>query len=1006
MKKKLTALFLALTLPLSLFTASVSAKDNSDTVDIIVELDAPSGIDRNIFARICMGISELIIPELECGYIYDTLLCGFHAMLPEKHIERLESLGFVNSVYISGYYEALGSDEDMYPAKYIGFDAADEYGLSGDGVKVAVIDSGFDVNHPAFDIKVTDTVDLSVFDEKFAPQRLNAQQFGTTASSMKISSKLPFAFDYFSNDTGVSSASTHGTHVAGIIGAGKTELSHMTGIAPECQLMLMKIFDDNGSNGYDHLMIAAMEDAIKLDADIINLSLGHYAGSSDPTRTINLAAVLESASEHGCTVVAAVGNDGVSVESSQAAVTYGVPYPHASHTDYGTVSAPASCDGVLAVASADNAFSYAKYITHLENRSLLIEYSDTNKTSGVTEEAFTKLFAGQTFEYVPIPGIGKASDFDGIDLSGKLALIERGTIPFTEKVNNAAAKGAIGAIVYNNEPDSLFNMDLTGATIPAIAIYRDDAEAMMREAVHKITVNDSAVVGTRKETGGTVSDFSSRGTTPSLTLKPDITGIGGGVLSTVDGGTYDGNSGTSMASPQVSGVCALLYEQCRRNGITKKSEIREDVMITLMNSAVPILQKNGVEYSPRAQGAGLANISAAIESDISITYKENGLAKAELYDGLSDTVKFTVTVNNKSDKPQSVTLGATLTSDGYVKLKVKDRYDYFSSLESVCDRISQITANGIGNINRYSKGYKAAEILLKPYESTDVYIEMKLDSTYHKDLSQIFTSGYFAEGYIYAEADGVSVSLPYMGYIGDWTVASVTDGNAYLEEYEHFKGAKMYVEVGGTYIPTGVELYSEKQSYNSGIIAFSPNGDNSADEILLGSSILRNIKSGIMRITDENGEDVYSNEIGYITKTRDHTDSTVFYFFWDGSDGFYERYKLPDGRYTMNVEYTLDYGKDKTQSFSYGLILDTKAPVLESASYKNGKLTVNAADENGILCVKLYATNMNTPSIYVEADSNAVFDLSDYTGGDIYYEITDIAHNKTAGKLTLFHAAK
>jgi len=180
MKKKLTALFLALTLPLSLFTASVSAKDNSDTVDIIVELDAPSGIDRNIFARICMGISELIIPELECGYIYDTLLCGFHAMLPEKHIERLESLGFVNSVYISGYYEALGSDEDMYPAKYIGFDAADEYGLSGDGVKVAVIDSGFDVNHPAFDIKVTDTVDLSVFDEKFAPQRLNAQQFGTT----------------------------------------------------------------------------------------------------------------------------------------------------------------------------------------------------------------------------------------------------------------------------------------------------------------------------------------------------------------------------------------------------------------------------------------------------------------------------------------------------------------------------------------------------------------------------------------------------------------------------------------------------------------------------------------------------------------------------------------------------------------------------------------------------------------------------------------------------------
>lgn len=1006
MKKHILSIIAAASVILSAFPASaVSAQKETD---VIVELVLPDGADigdcKNVYqyALSCANAAEAAVFGADCTYIYDTLLCGFHARLPEGAIPQLESMDFVKNVYISGEYSALSVPTDgMRAAKLIDHKAAEAYGLTGSGVKVAVIDSGFDVTHPAFDMEVKDTLDLTPFGNPISGLVLNAEQFTNGISDANISTKLPFVFDYFDNDTDVLSLSSHGTHVAGIIGAGKTDKSDMYGIAPNCQLLLMKIFDDSAKSAYDHLLIAAMEDAVKLGADVINLSLGHYSGSSDPSRTIGLKNVIANAQRSGCIVVAAAGNSATSASDGAFFASDGIAYPLASNTDYGTVSSPSASAGMISVASADNAVSYGKYLTHPSNSALRIGYTDTNVESGVLEIPFTEHFNAMTLEYVDIPGLGEPSDFDGIDVKGKLALIRRGTVTFVDKVNNAAARGAIGAIVYNNvdEDDGIF-MELTGAKIPAVAISFKDGTALIDEKDKRICITSSLVVTEQPDTAGRISDFSSWGATPSLELKPDVTAIGGGVLSTVTGGAYDGNSGTSMASPQISGAFALLTERAKRELIVNKEAVRRELINTLINTAVPILQENGTEYSPRAQGAGLVNIGAALERELEITYKENGLPKAELFDGLGDSVKFTVTVKNLTSEAKEVRLGTTLSSDGYTQLEAKGRDEYFSTLEAVSDKASVITANGSGNVNRNSDSFVPYTFTLEAGGSANITLDITFDSDHHFDLSRVFVNGHFAEGFVYAETADSSVSLPYMGYIGDWTAAPVSDGSLYDEEARQFRGTALYVMVDGEYIPTGIDAFAEKAVYMKHAMAFSPNGDGNADEILLGASILRNFRNGTMTVTDSEGNTVYTSEASYVTKEEKMADPIGFHFFWDGGDGVYDRYKLPDGKYTMTVSYTLDYQNSKLQHHMYEFALDTRPPTLSYIEEQDGILSVKAADSTGILAILLYGTGEDARVMKTSPGASASFDISDCTCEYFYYEIIDYAYNTTVGKFT------
>ena len=1009
MKRSLIAVFIAALQLFSLLPVSAAANGQvngtEDIIDVIVELDCPEDRDAFEYALDCAKHAEAVLGKLEYGYIYDTIFCGFHAEVPESDIPLLEALGFVEAVYHAAEYEMLSYTDvetAMLPAAMIGFDGAERFGLTGNGIKVAVIDNGFDITHPAFDVEVSNTLEPEKYGEKMDGGYLNAKSGVSDVRELYHSTKIPFKYDYDGRDTDVfNGSSDHGTHVAGIIGAAPTESSSMRGYAPGCQLLLMKIFDDQSRTAGDQMLIAALDDAIKLGANVINLSIGHYAGSVDADRVLGLNRLIARAEEKGVMVICASGNDSVVTRYSAAARDDGIVYPLASYTDYGTLSSPASSDHTVAVASVNNEVYYGSFLRHAENRELYAVYTDTNVAGGVIPVPFAEHFDKRIIEYAVIPGIGEDKDYEGIDVGGKLVLVKRGTIPFVDKANIAASHGAVGIIVYNNVQNEYINMELTGAAIPGVAISLEDGERLIAEAVHRMVFDSNIVAIAHPDGGAKPASTSSYGTTPSLTLKPDIAGVGGSVYSTLNGGGYGGISGTSMASPQISGICALLIERSVLMGETDMAAAAASIKTAILNTAIPVIQSNGVEYSPRAQGAGLVNLSAAIEHEIQLVYTKNGKAKVELGDGLAESVSFDVTVKNLTDKKLSAKLGVSLSSDDYKEITYKEKQEYFSTLTSKADTVSEIKIGDSGNVNRHSAEYSPYIVELDGGESRTVTITVDFDAEYHGKLSEIFTNGHYAEGYIYCETANSSVSIPYLGYVGDFGAGSVLDGSIYEDETVLFKGTRFFIPIEDVFISAGGNIFSEDIVYDREKIAFSPDGDHIADELYFSTSFLRNTKSSKMTVSDSKGDTVYTLNMNYIQKTADVDETSVFRYIWDGGDGVYSGYILDDGRYTVTLEFVLDDGKDTRQTYSYPVIVDSIAPLAENITLDNGVLKIRAVDENGIYTVRIYEGDAEHAYSKRAETSAAEFDITDYRGERLYYELVDWAYNTTVGIIEL-----
>ena len=951
--------------------------------EVIVTLDAPEGTDAYAYALECAEKLTDSLPSAEYGYVYGTLICGFSLTLPQTSVSSLSAMGFVDGVWGVGEYEALSFEEiKTLSARTVGVTEDVASGLTGDGVKVAIIDNSFDVSHPAFDTDVTETLNLGEYEMRPGiPVRLNAMRYVIDVYKFYQSAKIPFAFDYADRDTDVlDEANNHGTHVAGIIGASATDEDEMHGIAPGCQLMLMKVFADGAKTATDSALIAALEDAVRLGADVINLSIGHYAGSTDMS-VIGLDKVIEKVRESGSIVVCAAGNHGVTTDRANTAL------PLASYTDYGTVSSPATAEETIAVASVDNSVIYGNHFKGADGTPYY--FLDTNEASGVMDMTFCEYFDNQTLEYVAVPGIGEEKDYEGLDVNGKLVLIQRGSIPFADKVNIAASHGALGAVIYNNVENEYANMNLAGATLPALSITLEDGERLLAAKDKRLSFSTEYIYVANTETAGEISHFSSWGATPSLTLKPDVTAVGGGVYSTVIGG-YGTMSGTSMAAPHISGVAALLIEKARLGG-------DGDIMDAIMNTASPIFQENGVEYSPRAQGAGLINLSSALERKIEITYASNGKPKAELYDKLGGEFTLDVTLKNLTNEPLETSLSATLTSDGYMR----DGSTYYSTLTAEADKKSRITVDGIGNANRHSQDCTPLVLTLEAGEERTLTLTFTLDGIYHSRLARIFTSGYFVEGYVYCESEGSTVSLPYMGYIGDFASGSVADGDAYENEESMFASTKFMVDINGKYTPSGTNVFTGGEIFDGDAVAFSPNGDGYADEIFFAATHIRNSRSAVMTVYDSDGEIVRTSKVDTITKTTGKDQPVVFYFSWDGGDGIHSSYKMPDGDYIFEVVYTLDFGENSTQKLSYGVMVDTELPTLTEAYLSGNTLTIKANDNVGVSGLCIYEGNTDDKTEYIAADGEAMFNISSIKSDVIYYEITDEAYNVLVGRLSL-----
>lgn len=1014
MMNKFAAVLLAFVLAVSVMPAQAhAASGGTERVTVVVLLD--EGMSPYAAANRMAAAT----PGMKIKYIYGTLINGFAAEINASDSAKVAGYIGVKSLSKETVYALPKSDVSGARLEFAEGSVkislrADETG--GAGIIVAVLDSGFDVSHPVFRMSNSANAPLKKSDIATLRPRLKAKSAGY------VSPKIPFAYDYSDGDDNVYMADEHGTGVAGII-AGNG--GNYEGVAPEAQLLLMKVFGNWGTSN-ESAVIAALEDAVTLGADVINLSLGSAVGADNgyPLAPA-LGEALSRASELGITVNAAAGNDGHIGFQSTVSNEIGAPLPTTSVVDYGTISSPASVGSVNAVASKNSAAEYEYYI---DFDGKMVPFSDTTQSYKDIGggKSFTELLDGKTYKYVAVPGLGTLEDCAEVadELKGAVALIKRGKLTFVEKVNNAHAYGAIAAVVWDNvedNPESV-GMELTGARIPAVFIKHKYGVELAEKGSGTVTIKDKLLGKFPTEDYGKISETSSWGVTPGFSLKPDFASTGINVATAAPDKKFSTMSGTSAASAYASGEAAALYATLRKNGGSPDSK---EITRRLMNTAELLTDpETGIYYSPRRQGAGEAKAKLAAASDIALLDASTDKAKTAVSSLGGTSLSLVLTIENESDEEKTISLACSVQGDEYTVYTSED--ESYTANINLCVPHAFDKASAVYDgheLNIYSEAFKGAEITLGAGEKKQLTIEITLDEETAQEYGSVFEHGFYLEGFVIADDGHMSVSLPYVAFTGNWDALPIFDATIYDTDAVSYYGQSYFYGISGdlfTEIALGKNWFTEDAEINSGLIAFSPNGDGEADELYLSLALLRSARDVSGVITDAEGNVVVSyDDTAYVGKSiaLENTFSVVDLMVWDGSAADNPYYILPDGMYTLTLTAYPAFEGSTAQTFEYSFAIDTKFPALKSAKLVKDKsgvemLEVTVSDDRAIQGAMMY---INIAGYYA-----GIFDYAHTKGQKtadtyrfsvdgwresemkhVYLDIYDYAMNRTTVRVSL-----
>lgn len=741
--------------------ARIEAEIASEKKEILAELDD-------------LGI------EYSLGEDYSTILSGFELLIKAGDFyETCKSMDESTDVIVSEVYEAAKTEVVENPVKYFEetgiFDSSDS-GYDGSGMVVAVLDTGLDSAHTAFSVENFTSTNLGLTYDEIAQvidqtTANKLQNGGLTVDDVYINEKVPFGFDYADNDPDVySTHNNHGTHVSGVI-VGNDDT--ITGVAPNAQLVSMKIFSDVEDTAMSSWILSALEDCVILGVDVINMSLGTACGFSRESDEEIMNGVYDKIREAGISMIVAASNSYSSAYGSEANGNLGLT----SNPDTGTVGSPSTYEGVMSVASISGTKTpYIKY------GDTIIYYTESNNSAAEENNFFDTLLGEKDsveLEYVVIPGVGRSADYTGLDVEGKIVLVRRGSNTFEEKAIIAQEQGAAGIIIYNNVSGDI-KMNVGEATLAVCSISQDDGEMLAEKGNGKIKI-------ARSQTSGPfISDFSSWGPTPDLGIKPEITAHGGNILSSVTGGGYDRLSGTSMACPNLAGVVILLRQYVKENFTDIKDDdvkVNEMVYRLLMSTADIALNTNGLPYAVRKQGAGLANLMNSINTKAYITtYDKDGNAmdktKLELGDDKEKTgvYEFKFTINNFGDKAFTYNLGAYVMTEGVSETKTNSGKTTVTEEAYILDGASVKVTGVEGGKQNGSK------VTVEAGSDATVTMTITLSDKDKKYLDKSFENGMYVEGFITLTAEAgtdIDMNIPYLAYYGDWTAAPLFDLDYY-----------------------------------------------------------------------------------------------------------------------------------------------------------------------------------------------------------------------------------
>ncbi|MBP3362021.1 MAG: S8 family serine peptidase [Clostridia bacterium] len=896
---------------------------------------------------------------------YSAVLNSFSVYADIDDLEAIKNTEGVKNAFAAGFHKLIAPVGNMpkltgsVPA--IGGDiAGEDLGYTGKGTAIAIIDTGLDTSHEAFGAVNSPKYTMEDIE---ALRNNNKLTIGMLSiSAVYKSEKIPYAYDYADIDTNVSGGDSHGTHVAGISGANSGGV--VRGVAPDAQLFIMKVFGDSSGGAYDDDILAALDDAVKLGVDSINMSLGTTAEfSEDAAKTVRQ--VYKRVEQAGIGLYCAAGNE----YSSAYHNTAGNDLPKASEPDNGTVASPSTYSAAMSVASMNNTETTSVYFT-VGNKK--IRYNDS------AEDVSKQLISlSGSYEFVDC-GVGGAANYQNKSLRGKVALIRRAgeengeVLTFAQKEAYAKAAGAAAAIIYDNVDGTLVSMS-TDNNIPCVFISRSDGEYMCAAADKTIVISEDYIDTFKDSSSGQMSDFSSWGVTPDLKLKPEITAPGGEIYSTLPGGLYGNMSGTSMASPHMAGAASVMDQYIReeQNGLNM-SPAEKTVLANalMMSTAVPIRDDRNIFYSPRKQGAGLVQLNNAVAAGAYLTNTDGGRPKGELGDNTLGEYEFSFDVNSISDTDISYEPTVTVLTESTV---VEDGITYMAQ----CER-----ELGTGEV----KVEIPDKITVSAGNKKTVAVKISLTETGKHNSERDFPNGIYVEGYVTLKpiTDGeVTLSYPFMGFYGDWSEIPLFDSNIYDD-----KGASLYEMQlgqfrnydGGGYI-LGHNIYVDgNDKYSADKIAIQ-GGDNTKNVTAV-TSLLRNADSLTFSVEDSDENTVYSETMSKIQKTY-YMDEAFYTPMAEKGWTPFDTWNSPldDGNYTYTVT---GEAVGKSQSVSFPIVIDSIAPEVISSTVEGSQWKITVHDNHYIqaLCVTASGDSALTDWTEPEADSanaytEVVFDLSE-----------------------------
>ncbi|RRR28325.1 hypothetical protein EHS14_05980 [Schaalia georgiae] len=880
---------------------------------------------------------------------YSTVIDGFAIEIPRGALEAVRGVEGVKAAFVEELHQrdietpALDAVQPPANASSLAMTHADSTAYKGDGQVIAVIDTGLEVGHPAFSGDLDDsTVKLHEGDVSSLKSKLAVGKEG-----VYVSEKIAFAYDYADNDADVvphSSADlSHGTHVSGIAtGNGGT----IRGTAPNAQLMALKVARDSDGALPDSAILGALDDVGVLEPDSVNMSFGSDAGMSDEAASI-YADAYKVLREKGITLNVAAGNS----YSSAHGNTSGANLPYASDPDSSTVDEPSTFQTSLSVASVDNTQEGLPCFTAAGRQ---IGYMEGHNPLEEGMASFGDIESG-TYRYVDA-GEGKAADIaamvqanpDGIE--GAFALVRRGgtsdagkPMTFEDKVKALAPYKPTAIIIYDNEDsDSLTRPAVQTTTIPIAFISKANGEAMLAAADHNLVIDKGARLA--PSTDYVMSDFSSWGVSPDLTLKPEISAPGGNIYSALPGDKYGYMSGTSMATPQMAGIAAQVRQRVasdKRFSSFSDSDKHDVVTNLLMGTAHPVVdahQGTGAYYSPRKQGAGIADALAATTATVYPTVdgaRSPSRPKADLGDGTSGWT-FGITLRNVGSEARSYALSSQALSE------------LVNESGLICEHSKNFRGEGI-TVSYSGEGVsgtsEGATITVPAGGTARVGIAIAVEQSFADYVGANLPKGTFIDGFVEfaSQTEGEpGLTVPFLGFYGNWGAANVFDTKWSDEGAQKAHIYKSALASTTTGMPLGVNPLQKVGPLDqvkpdpSRYIVSNSGWSVSPNSIQPVTGTLRSTAKMTYTYTNEAGETVRSYTFDGAHKSLFnprkmkvlYAEARIGSPIFDGRDE--QGGLVPDGAYKLTISTDTDGPNSSHQELSYDFTMDTVAPEISN----------------------------------------------------------------------------